>query len=109
VRACVHMGEYSYVYEYLYLYCVSKKRMEWGNEKFLVQYHFFIFLYLSLEMGFYNAPLYTNVSIDMFFKCVSIGQVTEYPSLIYRTFLKSVSKNKDGILKLVSKDIRNWD
>jgi hypothetical protein len=103
------MGEYSYIYEYLCLYCVSKKIMEWETRNFWYIIIFFIFLYLSLEMGFYNASLYTNVSIDMFFKCVSIGQVTEYPSLIYRTFLKSVSKNKDGILKLVSKDIRNWD
>jgi hypothetical protein len=26
VRACIHRGECSYVYEYLRLYCVSKKR-----------------------------------------------------------------------------------
>jgi hypothetical protein len=27
VRACVYMSECSYVYEYLYLYCVSKKTL----------------------------------------------------------------------------------
>jgi hypothetical protein len=26
VRMCVHRGEYSFVYEYLRLYCVSKKK-----------------------------------------------------------------------------------
>jgi hypothetical protein len=51
VRACVHMDEYSYVYEYLCLYCVSKKRMKWGNEKFLVQYHFFIFFIFVTRDG----------------------------------------------------------
>jgi hypothetical protein len=27
VRTCVHRGECSYVYEYLCLYCVSKKKV----------------------------------------------------------------------------------
>jgi hypothetical protein len=28
---CVHMGECSYVYEYLCLYCVSKKKLDLGK------------------------------------------------------------------------------
>jgi hypothetical protein len=27
-RVCVHMDEYSYVYEYICLYCVSKKSLQ---------------------------------------------------------------------------------
>jgi hypothetical protein len=32
VRACIHMGECSFVYEYLYLYCVTshKKKDAWA-------------------------------------------------------------------------------
>jgi hypothetical protein len=33
VRVCVHRGECSYVYEYLHLYCVSKKRRVKMNEE----------------------------------------------------------------------------
>jgi hypothetical protein len=28
VYVCVHMGEYSYVYKYIRLYCVSKKSLQ---------------------------------------------------------------------------------
>jgi hypothetical protein len=33
MRTCVHRGEYSYVYEYLRLYCVSKKKIHHTLQK----------------------------------------------------------------------------
>jgi hypothetical protein len=40
VRACVHIGECSYVYEYLRLYCVSKKKKEYVFNFFRKRYIF---------------------------------------------------------------------
>jgi hypothetical protein len=37
VCVCVHRGECSYVYEYLCLYCVSKKKIQHGHKKQMKQ------------------------------------------------------------------------
>jgi hypothetical protein len=65
VRACVHRGECSYVYEYLCLYCVSQKNKKIDSLHLACAVRVLVLLDLRFGFWFVRVPL-SSVVVFLF-------------------------------------------